>query len=247
MRINVVLPAPLGPRKPNTSPALSSSETSLTAMKSPKRQVTPRACTVVTSFIAFAESGRVIRAQHSSHPATGQRACRTPTCDLHCARALARGTLASGAPTVRRRHGREEVLELRCDRSRAGHRRGWRRICSRGLHELETNLAGQTRKTANGRIGRELLFQTRGLRRIDFETRCRPPAPSAPWGEPSASVRPSCRKTRRSQRSASSMYEVATTIAAPWRRKSSSSVHNSRRDSGSTPRLGSSSSSTRGS
>ena len=41
MRIVVVLPAPLGPRKPNTSPRSISRSRSATAVNSPKRFVSP--------------------------------------------------------------------------------------------------------------------------------------------------------------------------------------------------------------
>ena len=43
MRIVLVLPAPLGPRKPKASPGATSKSMASTAVKSPKRLVSPRA------------------------------------------------------------------------------------------------------------------------------------------------------------------------------------------------------------
>ena len=43
MRMVEVLPAPLGPRKPNASPGATSKSMASTAVKSPKRLVSPRA------------------------------------------------------------------------------------------------------------------------------------------------------------------------------------------------------------
>src|SRR4051794_19930322 len=45
MRISVVLPAPFGPRKPNATPAGTCSSTSWTAVRSPKRLVSPEVST----------------------------------------------------------------------------------------------------------------------------------------------------------------------------------------------------------
>ena len=48
MRIVVVLPEPLGPRKPSTSPGRTSKERSATTSVSPKRFQTPRTSTAVS-------------------------------------------------------------------------------------------------------------------------------------------------------------------------------------------------------
>ena len=45
MRRVVVLPAPLGPRKPVTSPGSTANDTSVTARTGPKRLVSPTAST----------------------------------------------------------------------------------------------------------------------------------------------------------------------------------------------------------
>ena len=49
MRMVLVLPAPFGPRKPNASPTCTSKSMALTAVKSPKRFVRPRAWTRTSS------------------------------------------------------------------------------------------------------------------------------------------------------------------------------------------------------
>ena len=65
-------------------------------------------------------------------------------------------------------------------------------------------------------------------------------------GRSMASRCPSCSSATRPQRSASSRYGVAMMIVRPCARNSDSSFQNSRRDTGSTPVVGSSSSSTCG-
>ena len=60
-------------------------------------------------------------------------------------------------------------------------------------------------------------------------------------GVSSASSRPSCSSATREQRSASSRYGVDMTIVMPCDRNSESSFQNSRRETGSTPVVGSSS------
>ena len=66
-------------------------------------------------------------------------------------------------------------------------------------------------------------------------------------GVSSESSRPSCSSATRWQRSASSRYGVLTRIVMPCSRNSASSFQNSRRETGSTPVVGSSSRMTRGS
>ena len=66
-------------------------------------------------------------------------------------------------------------------------------------------------------------------------------------GASSASRRPSCSSATREQRSASSRYGVAITIVMPCARNSASSFQNSRRETGSTPVVGSSSTMSAGS
>src|SRR5262245_66512829 len=51
MRRKVVFPAPFGPSTPYTSPCATSSEIPSTAVRSPKRLVTPTASTASTSLI----------------------------------------------------------------------------------------------------------------------------------------------------------------------------------------------------
>ena len=53
MRIVELLPAPFGPRKPNASPCWTSKSIASTAVKSPKRLTSPRACTSGSSVAAF--------------------------------------------------------------------------------------------------------------------------------------------------------------------------------------------------
>src|SRR3954453_16737805 len=56
IRIVDVLPAPLGPRKPNASPFCTSKSIPSTATRSPNRFISPRACTSGSSVAAFTPS-----------------------------------------------------------------------------------------------------------------------------------------------------------------------------------------------
>ena len=66
-------------------------------------------------------------------------------------------------------------------------------------------------------------------------------------GVPICWIAPACINATRWQRSASSRYGVATRIVSPSAARCANASQNSRRDTGSTPVVGSSSSSTRGS
>ena len=92
---SVVLPAPFGPMTPTTSPAATSSETSSSAVRPPKRTVTPStrrsAISMCDSRSGPCRIGGLHRLQHANHrigPAARlNRGCATNLGDRRCAAA----------------------------------------------------------------------------------------------------------------------------------------------------------------
>ena len=163
--------------------------------------------------------------------------------------------LTSVRASLRRNEIDEHVLERGGDRPD-------RRHLDAPLLEAGPNrrrcVRRRCRKRARGRARRTPEhLRRRAARRAprvaDAKYPSRPPpaarrtAAGASSGASTASRRPSCSSATRAQRSASSRYGVAITIVRPLERNSESSFQNSRRETGSTPVVGSSSSRTFGS
>src|SRR5262245_28271079 len=69
MRMAVVLPAPLAPRKPKISPRCTSNVSPSTAVKSPKRLVSFRQVMALSLVDGSMSLGCLLRGQHQTHEA----------------------------------------------------------------------------------------------------------------------------------------------------------------------------------
>ena len=105
-----------------------------------------------------------------------------------------------------------------------------RRTCARSPNDCTSRTPGSEARSSIGGRGRSTV--TSSSSPASAACRCA--------GRSSASRRPSCSSATRPHRSASSRYGVAMTIVSPFDRNSDSSFQNSRRDTGSTPVVGSS-------
>src|SRR6185437_1608220 len=108
MRSVVVLPAPLGPRKPRIEPFSSAKERSSTAVKSPKRLVTWESSTMVKTRGSRSGLGHSIR----TSPGAGENVRQSLDPDVLAQHAAEQGELLAAQPGAQARGGADRAVIL---------------------------------------------------------------------------------------------------------------------------------------